>query len=178
MVYIRYKNCNRDTLTPDSITFTGMYGAILVVAILLVVLSIPSIILTVRGSSKLLGRYKLLRSVNEANAENIPKVILNEWTAVKSPLTYVSMLSDEIERLNTLRPAVLQAEIASVLIILLAIIPQFEGDLLYVMIGILVVVFAALIYARMNTHAYAVEYVTTMAELENNGGESHDMIYG
>ena len=174
MVHIRYKKCNCDML----IDFEGMYGAILVVAILLVVLSIPSIILTVRGSSKLLGRYKLLRSVDESNAENIPKIILNEWTAVKSPLTYVSMLSEEIERLNTLRPAVLQAEIASVLIVLLAIIPKFEDDLLYVMIGILLIVFASLIYARINAHAYAVEYVTTMAELENNGDESHDMIYG
>ena len=174
MPHIRYEKCNPDIL----IGFNEIYGAILIVAILLVVLSIPSILLTVRGSSKLLSRYRLLRSVEQSNTDNIPKIILNEWTAVKSPLTYVTMLSEEIERLNTLRPAVLQAEIASVLIILLAVVPQFERDVLIAMIAILVVVFASLIYARMNAHSYAVEYVTTMSELETNGGESHDMIYG
>lgn len=159
------------------IAYSDVYAAMIVVVILLVVLSIPSILLTVRGSSKLLKRYRLLRCIGIENTSNIPKMILDEWTVVNSPLTYASMLSEEIERLNALRPAVLQAEIAAVLIIVLAIVPGFETNVLIGMIVVLAAIILSILYSRMNTRDYAKEYVMVMAELESNGDEHHDMIY-
>ena len=153
-----------------------IYSAVLVVAILLIVLSIPSIILTVRESSHLLKRYRLLKCVGQDDIGELHKTIRDEWSSVDTPLTYATMLSEEMERLNSLRPAVLQAEIGLVLIVFLAIVPRFENDVLVFMILVIAAVLLTLIYCRLNGREYAREYVEAMSELESNG-DDHDVIY-
>lgn len=155
---------------------SDIYGAVLVVAILLIVLSIPSMILTVRESSRILRRYRLLRQIGPGDVGGLPKTIRDEWSSVSSPLTYATMLSEEIERLGSLRPAVLQAEIGLVLIVFLAIVPRFEFDVLLCMLAVIAAVIASLIYRRRNSDRYSCEYVMVISELESNGG-GHDVIY-
>ena len=153
-----------------------IYSAVIVVAILLVVLSIPSLILTVRESSRLLKRYRLLRCIGPDDLGPLPKPIKDEWGAVNSPLTYATMLSEEMERLGSLRPAILQAEIGIVLILFLAIVPRFEENVLICMILVLAAVVISIIYSRVNIGRYSREYVMIISELESNGGD-HDVIY-
>jgi len=153
-----------------------IYGAVIVVAILLVVLSIPSMVLTVRESSRLLKRYRLLRCIGPGDAGSLPKTIKDEWGSVNSPLTYATMLSEEMERLSSLRPAVLQAEIGLVLIVFLAVVPRFENNVLICMLLVLAAVIISIIYSRMNVRNYGREYVMIISELESNG-DNHDVIY-
>lgn len=155
---------------------SDIYGAVIVVAILLVVLSIPSLLLTVRESSRLLKRYKLLRCIGPEDVGSLPKTIKDEWGSVNSPLTYATMLSEEMERLGSLRPAVLQAEIGFVLIVFLAVVPRFEENVLVFMLLVLAAIMISIIYSRMNLRRYSREYVVIISELESNGG-NHDIIY-
>lgn len=149
-----------------------------VVAILLIVLSVPSVLLTVRASSKMLRRYCILRTVGEIDQASIPPVMLGEWTAVSSPLNYLTMLTEEMDRLGSLRAAILQAEIASALLIVLAFIPRYEWNVLICVIIILVLVVFSVLYYRRNINEYGQEYIGVMRELETTGDESADMIYG
>ena len=153
-----------------------IYSAVLVVAILLIVLSIPSITLTVRESSRLLKRYRLLRCVGPEDVGVLHKTIKDEWTSVNSPLTYATMLSEEMERLNSMRAATLQAEIGLVLIVFLAIVPKFENDVLIFIVLVIAAVILSILYCRLNVREYSREYERAISELESNG-DDHDIIY-
>ena len=155
-----------------------IYGAVVVVAILLVVLSVPSLLLSVKASSGLLKRYQILRSIGNDNKKEIPKALLEEWNNVNTPLNYVSMLANEMEHVSSLRPAVFQAEIAVALVIILAIVPGFVTEVLVFMAGIVVVSVLTILYAGINANRYRHEYIVALSELESNGDESADMIYG
>ena len=155
-----------------------IYGAVVVVAILLVVLSVPSLLLSVRASSGLLKRYQILRSVSSDSKKDIPKPLLEEWSNVNTPLSYVSLLANEIEHISSLRPAAFQAEIAVVLVIILAFVPGFVTEVLVFMIAIVLVSILTILYASMNANRYKREYMIALSELESNGDESADMIYG
>ena len=155
-----------------------IYSAVVVVAILLVVLSVPSLLLNVRASSNLLKRYQILRAVGNDSKKDIPKPLLEEWSNVNTPLSYVSLLANEIEHISSLRPAAFQAEIAVVLVIILAFVPGFVTEVLVFMIAIVLVSVLTILYASMNANRYKREYMMALSELESNGDESADMIYG
>jgi len=157
---------------------SDIYGAVVVVAILLVVLSVPSLLLSVKASSGLLRRYQILRSISNDNKNEIPKPLLEEWNNVNAPLNYVSMLANEIEHIGSLRPAAFQAEIAVVLVIILAFVPGFVTEVLVFMAAIVILSILTILYASINANRYRHEYLVALSELESNGDESADMIYG
>ena len=166
-----------------SIDANGVISAVLVVAIMLVIISVPSILISVRHSSKMLKKYRLLRSIDDISEhENVPENILNEWNSVKSQMAYTTLISEEIEKLSGLRPAFFQAELAAILIIVLAIVPGFSGEILWIMIVIAVISFLAVVYASMNTRNYTHEYLTILKEMNENKKESDngaaDGMYG
>jgi len=149
-----------------------------IVTIMMIIISVPSILITVRNSSKQLKRYKTLRSMNNLGNNPLPQHIVNEWNAVKSPIGYTTLITEEIERLNGIRPAIFQTEIAFILIVFMAFVPGYSSAIFWIMIVLLVIVTITVIYGSLNIKMYTVEYLTILQELSNNGEESRDNMYG
>ncbi len=155
--------------------------AVMIVAMMMVILSIPSILLTVRNSASLLKRYRLLRSIKDVGDEKeVPPNILNEWNAVNSPVAYTTLITEEIERLNGLRPALFQAELAALLIIILAIYPGFDSSVLIFMMIILVAAIASVVYGMITTKKYRQEYLVILKEISDRdeSNRAADGMYG
>lgn len=155
-----------------------IFLAMTIVTMMMVILSIPSILITVRNSSKQLKRYKTLRSMNDLGNKPIPQHIVNEWNAVKSPIGYTTLITEEIERLDGIRPAIFQTEIAFVLIIFMTFVPGYSSDIFWIMIVLLIVIIVTVIYGSLNIKMYTLEYLAILQELSNNGEESRDNMYG
>ena len=155
-----------------------IFLAMTIVTIMMIIISVPSILITVRNSSKQLKRYKTLRSMNNLGNNPLPQHIVNEWNAVKSPIGYTTLITEEIERLNGIRPAIFQTEIAFILIVFMAFVPGYSSAIFWIMIVLLVIVTITVIYGSLNIKMYTVEYLTILQELSNNGEESRDNMYG
>ena len=155
-------------------------SSILVVVMMLVILSVPSILLTVRNSAKLLKKYKLLRSINISDKDDVPQQVLNEWNAANSQMAYTTLITDEIEKLTGLRPAIFQCEIAIILMIILL----FTGcttDVIILLIVLITVSVLTVIYGALNTRMYTIEYVKILSEINaKNESENRtaDGMYG
>ena len=163
---------------PDAISSDLLFSALIIVALFLIILSTPTIILAVRASSKLLTRYRILRSVENLEEGAVSKQMLEEWNSVNSPLSYTALLSDEIERLGTLRQAMLHSEIAIIILILMAFYPGYETDVLIGVIAMIALVSMVVIYGVRNLRGYIHEYVNALAEMDVNGDEAVSRIYG
>ena len=163
---------------PATITSDLLFSALVLVALFLIILSTPTIILAVRASSKLLTRYRILRSVDDLEEGTVSKQMMEEWNSVNSPLNYTALLSDEIERLGTLRQAMLHSEIAIAILIFLAFYPGYETDVLIAMIAIIATVFLVIVYGVHNLRGYIREYVSALEEMDVNGDEAVARIYG
>ncbi|MDR0198183.1 MAG: hypothetical protein LBI08_00365 [Methanomassiliicoccaceae archaeon] len=163
---------------PVAITADLLFSALIIVALFLIILSTPTIILAVRTSSKLLARYRILRSVDDLEEGSVSKQMMEEWNTVNSPLNYTALLSDEIERLGTLRQAMLHSEIAIVMLIVMAFYPGYENDVLIAVAVIVAVVFFVVVYGIRNLRGYIREYVEALAEINVNGDEAVSRIYG
>ena len=155
-------------------------SSILVVVMMLVILSVPSILLTVRNSAKLLKKYKLLRSINISDKDDVPQQVLNEWNAANSQMAYTTLITDEIEKLTGLRPAIFQCEIAIILMIILL----FTGcttDVIILLVVLIAVSVLTVIYGALNTRMYTIEYVKILSEINaKNESENRtaDGMYG
>ncbi len=148
---------------------------------MLVILSVPSILLTVRNSAKLLRKYRLLRSIDISERDDVPQQVMNEWNAANSQMAYTTLITDEIEKLSGLRPAIFQCEIAIVLMIILLIVPGCQFEVLILMIALIAVSAFAVIYGALNTRMYTIEYVKILSEInEKNESENQtaDGMYG
>ena len=163
---------------PLAITSDLLFSALVIVALFLIILSTPTIILAVRASSKLLSRYRILRSVDDLDEKDVTKHMWEEWNSVRSPLSYTAILSDEIERLSALRQATLHSEIAIVILIALAFYPGYETNVLIGIIAIVSVVFFVVVYGIRNLRRYIREYVNALEEMDENGDEAVARIYG
>ena len=163
---------------PALITADILFGALMIVALFLIILSTPTIILAVRASAKLLSRYRILRAVDDLDEKTVSKQMLEEWNSVKSPLSYTAILSDEIERLGALRQATLHSEIAVAVLIFMIFYPGYENSVLIGVIGIVSVVILVVIYGIRNLRRYIREYVEALAEMDVNGDEAVSRIYG
>ena len=151
-----------------------LVSSVMVVIILLYIISVPSIYLTMRASSKQLRKYKVLRSIDDISEhKDVPPELVNEWNVVKSQMAYTTIITEEIERLGALRPAFSQAELAIILSIVLAFWPGYATSVMILMIVIIVLSVIVLIYARMNTKMYAQEYLALLSEV-NTKAESGD----
>lgn len=156
-------------------------SSVLVVVMMLVILSVPSILLTVRNSAKLLRKYRLLRSIDISDRDDLPQHVVNEWNAANSQMAYTTLITDEIEKLSGLRPAIFQCEIAIILMIILLIVPGCQLEVLILMIALIVVSAFAVIYGALNTRMYTIEYVKILSEInEKNESENQtaDGMYG
>ena len=156
-------------------------SSVMVVIMMLVILSVPSILLTVRNSSKLLKKYRLLRSIDIDEKDDVPPQILNEWNAVNSQMAYTTLITDEIEKLTGLRPAIFQCELAIILSIVLMIIPGFEIEVLILMIVLIAISVLTVIYGALNTKMYTMEYMRILSEINANNEKENktaDGMYG
>jgi len=163
---------------PAAITADLLFSALIIVALFLIILSTPTIILAVRASAKLLARYRILRSVDDLEEGSVSKQMMDEWSTVNSPLNYTALLSDEIERLGTLRQAMLHSEIAIVMLIAMAFYPGYENDVLIAVAVVVATVFLVVVYGIWNLRRYVREYVGALAEMDVNGDEAVARIYG
>ena len=165
-------------IMPALLSSDLLFTSLLIVALFLIILSTPTIVLSVRASSKLLTRYRILRSVEEMDESDVTKHMIEEWNSVKSPLSYTAILSDEIERLSSLRQAMLHSQIAVVILIVMALYPGYETDVLIAVAIIVAVVLFVVIYGMRNLRMYIREYVNALAEMDMNGDEALSRIYG
>ena len=163
---------------PAAITSDLLFSALTIVALFLIILSTPTIILAVRASAKLLNRYRILRSVDDLDEGTVSKQMFEEWSTVNSPLNYTALLSDEIEKLGSLRQAMLHSQIAVAILILMAFYPGYETDVLIAVVAIVAAVIFVVIYGIMNLRSYIREYVNALAEMDVNGDEAVSRIYG
>ena len=155
-----------------------LFSALTIVALLLILLSAPTIVLAVRASSKMLNRYRILRSVDSLDEGAVSKNTFEEWNTVNSPLSYTALLSDEIERLGALRQAMLHSEIAIAILIILGFYPGYDTDVLFGVIAAIVIVGLIVLYGILNLRRYIMEYVDALAEMNVNGDEAVSRIYG
>ena len=156
-------------------------SSVMVVIMMLVILSVPSILLTVRNSARMLRKYRLLRSLDLDEKDDVPQELRNEWNAVNSQMAYTTLITDEIEKLSGLKPAIFQCEIAIVLMIVLMIYPGCEFEILILMIALIAVSLFAIIYGVLNTKMYTLEYVNILSEMNKdsvNENKTADGMYG
>ncbi len=165
-----------DTIGPEMV-----YSGVIAVIILMIVFSVPTIFLTVRGSSKMIKRYMILRSIaDKENEDKVPKEVLNEWNAVKSPMVYITMISEQIEKLNNLRPLFFQAILAVIMSVILGFFAKYETSVLIMFIVIDVAAILGIIYGSVYMTIYKQEYLKILKELSNNdpSNGSADGMYG
>jgi len=162
-----------------TISLDDIYFAVMLIAVFLVVLSLPTVELTVRNSSRLMKRYRYLRSIERIDSEGeVPRAMLDEWKAVRNSVGYAAMISDEIGRLNGLRPTMLQAEIAIVLIVLLMLLGTFTPEVMWLMSVVIVLTLTSVVYGALNSKTYIDEYITLLMSVEEKDEEAIDAIYG
>ena len=75
-----------------------IYTALVIISLLMVILSVPSIFLLSWNSTKQLNRYRVLRSFREMDDSSIPSHLLNEWTAVKTDVGYATLITEELDK--------------------------------------------------------------------------------
>ena len=155
-------------------------SSVMVVIMMLVILSVPSILLTVRNSAKLLKKYRMLRSIDINGRSDIPPQVLSEWNAVNSQMAYTTLITDEIEKLSGLRPAIFQCELAILLMIILIFVPGFQTEVLILVIALIVISVFAVIYGALNTKMYTQEYMNLLTEKDDSDDSdgTADGMYG
>jgi ABC-type transport system involved in cytochrome bd biosynthesis fused ATPase/permease subunit len=165
----------------NNISADDIVLAVTIITIMLVILAVPSILVTVRNSAKLLKRYRALRSINDLKkaGKEVPPQILDEWNAVHSPMAYTTLITEEIERLNGLKPAFFQAELAALLIVILAIYPGYETNVLIMMMLLLLLIVLSIVYGIYNTKMYTQEYLKILKDVsDSDEPSSADGMYG
>ena len=157
---------------------TIVYTALVIITLLMVILSVPSIILLSWNSTKQLNRYRFLRAFREMDDSTIPPALLNEWTAVKTDIGYAALITEELEKMSSIRSPMFQAEIASVLIIIMAFVPGYVNAVLILMMCLLALCIISVIYGGRALRAISREYALLLHEMEEKGEKSNDTMYG
>ena len=157
---------------------TIVYTALVIITLLMVILSVPSIILLSWNSTKQLNRYRFLRAFREMDDSTIPPALLNEWTAVKTDIGYAALITEELEKMSSIRSPMFQAEIASVLIIIMAFGPGYVNAVLILMMCLLALCIISVIYGGRALRAISKEYALLLHEMEEKGEKSNDTMYG
>ena len=157
---------------------TIVYTAWVIITLLMVILSVPSIILLSWNSTKQLNRYRFLRAFREMDDSTIPPALLNEWTAVKTDIGYAALITEELEKMSSIRSPMFQAEIASVLIIIMAFVPGYVNAVLILMMCLLALCIISVIYGGRALRAISKEYALLLHEMEEKGEKSNDTMYG
>jgi len=157
------------------LTLDDVFLALLIAAVITTVFSVPGIFMTVYRSSRNLKRYKVIRSIEGMGV--LPAELMAEWESVKSTMAYSSMISDELERLGALRPALFQTTVSAALLAIIAAFSEMETAAFAVVVALLVVAVFSVLFGRSNSIRYAHEYEGLLKELESNGQESCGSMY-
>lgn len=159
------------------ITSLVFYSGVYYISLILAIFSVPSIIATLWTSNRQMYRYRLLRSLNERERKSLPPHIIAEWMSVRSTVGYGNMLIMEVDRLNALRPAILQAALSAILLFSLFFFPGFAEDLIIWMILTLMVITVTVVAGYLTMRRYAQEYLAMAIEVEKEGREDLGVIY-
>ena len=160
----------------EPLTLGFFFQALLVIALLMAVTSIPTLIISARNAYKLLRRYKALRMLKDM--DDIPSHIMDEWNAVNNNINYVTIMTEELEKLNALRPAIFQAEVAIVLMVFMAFVPGYTSDLMAPMIVIIALSVVATLFGYRCIKKYTEEYVKLLVEIKEKGKDYTEGMYG
>jgi len=155
-----------------------LFLALFFVAMLMAALSVPRLLVTVRASSKEIGRYRELRGIKDLNGLPASAAARQEWERARSPIGYGTLLLGEIERLNDLRPVAIQAQTSALLMALIAVVPGFEAAVLAFAVALIVAVLAASVYASRLSERFVREYMEMLKELEPENDNGLGSIYG
>lgn len=154
-----------------------IFSALVIVVLFMVLLSLPSIYVTLRHSSKQFRKYKQLRQMMERGISDAPPKMVHEWNAVKTDVGYITVLTEELEKVGALRAALFNSEISAILIVVLMFIPGFEKDVFILMSILLALCVFALIFGYRVTKLYGEEYVNVARSMSGKGEESKDSMY-
>ncbi|TQS77755.1 hypothetical protein [Candidatus Methanarcanum hacksteinii] len=153
-------------------------SAMFTVMIILMIVSVPTIFITVRSSAKTIKRYMLLRSVDKADGQ-IPTQLINEWSAVKTPIVYISIITEELEKLNGLKNITSQCTLAILISIVLWFCPGYEKSLQIPIIIADIISILTIIYGRFYRSVYKQEYLRILKETsEEHEFGAADSMYG
>jgi hypothetical protein len=161
---------------------TEFYLCLTMVSMGAIIYTIPSLISTIRTSSQLLNRYKKLRTVEELESiDGVPTNVLNEWKIVSNAIGYTTLLTEEISKLNNLRPKFLIAEIGMILLGLMIVVGAYTQTVASCIATLLLMVAITIIYSVLNNKKYIEEYVDTLVnvekESESSKNDAADAIY-
>ena len=151
----------------EPLTLEFFFQALMVIALLLAITSIPTLLISTRNASKLLRRYKVLRNVKDM--DDIPSHVVDEWNAVNNNVNYATIMTSELEKLNALRPAIFQAQVSIVMMVIMAFVPGYSSDLLWPMIIIIAVSVIATLFGYRCMKKYAEEYIKLLVEMKEDG---------
>ena len=101
----------------------------------------------------------------------------HEWNAVKTDVGYITVLTEELEKVGALRAALFNSEISAILIVILMFVPGFEKDVFILMFILLALCIIALIFGYRVTKRYGEEYVNVARSMSGKGEESKDSMY-
>lgn len=157
---------------------TVIYTALVIISLLMVILSVPSIFLLSWNSVKQVNKYRFLRAFKEMDDSTIPAGLLNDWTAVKTDIGYAALITEELEKMGSIRSPMFQAEIASLLIVIMAFVPGYTTPVLILMMSLLALCIIAVIYGSKSLKTISKEYALLLREMEEKGEKANDNMYG
>ncbi len=157
----------------ESVFFNGVFY----ISLLLAILSLPVVISALMVSHRQMYRYRVLRSMDEEDRKMLPAGLMGEWNSVRSTAGYGSMVMAEVDRLNSLRPAILQASIAGAILGLLFFYPGYSDDILIWVGMILSAIVATVATGQVTIRRYVKEYISMAREVEKKDREDLEIIY-
>ena len=184
-VSVIFRNRVRPTLksipniTGDIMIDAAMiYSALILIVLLMVILSVPSIFLLSWTAFKQLKRYMFLRAMRGMDDNSLPPNLVEELNTVRTDIGYATLITEELEKVSSIRSPMFQAELAGVLIIIMAFVPGYEFEVLILMMVLLVLCIIAVIYGSRAMKAIGREYVTLLKEMQEKGEKANDNMYG
>lgn len=158
---------------------SGMiYSALVLIVLLMVILSVPSIFIISWNAFKQLKRYVLLRALRGMDDASLPPNMIEELNTVRTDIGYATAITEELEKVGGIRSQMFQAELAIVLIVVMAFVPGYESDVLVLMMVLLALCIIAVIYGGRAMRALGKEYVSLVKEMQEKGERANDNMYG
>jgi len=158
---------------------SGMiYSALILIVLLMVILSVPSIFILSWNAFKQLKRYMLLRALRGMDDSSLPPNMIEELNTVRSDIGYATAITEELEKVSGIRSQMFQAELAIMLIAIMAFVPGYETDVLILMMTLLALCIIAVIYGGRAMRALGKEYVSLVHEMQEKGEKANDNMYG
>lgn len=155
-----------------------IYSALILIVLLMVILSVPSIFLLSWTAFKQLKRYMFLRAMREMDDSSLPPNLVEELNTVRTDIGYATLITEELEKVSSIRSPMFQAELAGILIIIMAFVPGYELEVLILMMVLLVLCIVAVIYGSKAMKAIGKEYVALLKEMQEKGEKANDNMYG